>query len=146
MEPKYPLPPIRILSIERDAPLQHYKAVIDRHAEVKWQGIWHVLEKGNRMWAIPQIKMEALRQTLEKFDFLNIDRPKEDFPILPPHVDPSPGTFTITAVFMDGSSKTIQHDFVSGERQSKLHRLEARLETILGTRKRAGPPYNGMIE
>lgn len=32
-EPKYPLPPIRVLCLERNAG-QHYKAAIDQNAEV----------------------------------------------------------------------------------------------------------------
>lgn len=137
-EPKYPLPPIRLLSLERNG-AQRYKAAVNEHAEVKWLGIGDVLTVGQRMWAIPPVKLELLRQTLEKYDFLNLDKPKDtewggicisqDF-----------GTCAITVIFVDGTSKTIVHDLSRIDMPNKLHQLERRVETILGTRKWAGPP------
>lgn len=137
-EPRYPLPPIRILHLERNG-YQRYKATIDQHAEIKWLGLRDVLKEGRRMWALPPIKLELLRQTLEKYDFLNLDRTKDtDWGGL--CVCPDPGSFTITVIFVDGSQKTIVHDFSRIDMPNKLHQLERRLETILGTRKWAGPP------
>ena len=137
-EPNYPLPPIRILRLEREG-IQHYKAAINEHAEVKWQGIRDVFKEGQRMWDILPVKLELLRQTLEKYDFLNLDKPKDtEWGGLCFCQDL--GTFTITAIFMDGSEKTIIHDLNRIDMPNKLHQLERRLETILGTRKWAGPP------
>jgi hypothetical protein len=136
--PAYPLPPVRLLYIERHG-YQHYKATIDKHAEVRWEGINDVLQEGRRLWALPLAKMELLRQTLEKYDFLHLDRPK-DTPFPCYSLDPSSGTFTLTVIFMDGTRKTIVHDLDRQDMPRKLHQLERRLETILGTRKWAGPP------
>lgn len=137
-EPKYPLPPIRILHLERDG-AQRYKATVNEHAEVKWLGIGDVLKIGQRMWTIPPVKLELLRQTLEKYDFLNLDKPK-DTEWGGICICPDFGTCTITVIFMDGSAKTIVHDLSRINMPNKLHQLERRLETILGTRKWAGPP------
>ena len=137
-EPKYPLPPIRILHLERTG-AQYYKATINEHAEVKWQGIRFVLQEGHRMWAIPPVKLELLRQTLEKYDFLHLDKPK-DTEWGGICMCPDLGIFTITVIFMDGSRKTIVHDLNRIDMPNKLHQLERRLETILGVRKWAGPP------
>lgn len=137
-EPKYPLPPIRILFVERNSG-QRYKAAIDERAEVKWDGIRAVAQEGRRLWALPPVKLELLRQTLEKYDFLNLDKPKDtEWGGL--CISPDFGTFTITVIFMDGSRKTITHDLNRIDMPNKLHQLERRLETILGVRKWSGPP------
>jgi len=136
-QPQYPLPPIRILSIARDG-YQQYKATIDQYAEVKWDGINMVAVEGRRLWALPPVKLELLRQALEKYDFLNLYNPDE-WSILQPISCPSNGSYTITAVFMDGSAKTIDYNLDRSDLPRKLFQLERRLETILGVRKWAGP-------
>lgn len=96
------------------------------------------MREGQRLWALPPVKLELLRQTLEKYDFLNLHKP-EDTDWITPCTCPDFGSCTITAVFMDGSKKTIFHDLNRQDLPRKLHQLERCLETILGTRKWAGP-------
>lgn len=137
MEPTYPLPPIRLLQVERTG-YQSYKAAIDAHAEVRWTGISGVLAEGRRIWALPPAKLEALRQCLEKYDFLNLDEAEK--PYIRAITDPDPGTLAITAIFSDGSRKEILHDLNDYPVQEKLWQLGRRVETILGIRKYAGKP------
>jgi hypothetical protein len=84
--------------------------------------------------------LELLRQTLEKYDFLNLDKPEPEDRQPYSFTNGDFGSCTITVIFMDGSRKTIVHDLDRQDLPKKLHQLERRLETILGTRKWAGPP------
>lgn len=138
MEPKYPLPPIKVLHFERKG-YQRFKATLDANGEVKWHGIAVVLVEGRRRWAIPKPKLELLRQLLEKYDFLNLDEtPSDDMRWI--HViHGGIGTSVITAIFADGSSKTISYDIYGAGASPKLYKLERRIETVLGVRKWSGP-------
>lgn len=140
-EPSYPLPPIRVLHYVRDA-VQGYKVTVDEHAEVKWEGISDVAVTGKRLWALPPAKMELLRQCLEKYDFLNLDRPKlDENRILGGFCGfPDFGNYTITVIFKDGTTKKIHHDMNSDDLDKKIWKLERQLETIIGVRKYAGKP------
>ena len=135
----YPLPPIKILFLEHNGE-QHYKATVDEHAEVKWQGLSQVLKKGRGLWALPPVKLELLRQTLEKYDFLNLDKPEPEGQHPYSYTTTDLGSYTITVIFTDGRKKTILHDLGRQDMPKKLFQLERRLKTILGIRKWAGPP------
>lgn len=139
-EPGYPLPPIGLLRLER-AGAQEYTAAIDDNARVKWHGKRCVEVPGRRLWNIAPIKMELLRQCLEKYDFLNLDKKNPDDTMFYNIQGESDyASCTITVIFRDGSRKIIKHDINTDNMPKRLFQLESRIETILGTRKWAGRP------
>ncbi|OGR43848.1 MAG: hypothetical protein A2X35_09050 [Elusimicrobia bacterium GWA2_61_42] len=138
--PEYPLPPIRILHLARTGD-RAYTATADKYGQVKWNGKSLVAVKGRGLWDIPPVKMELLRQCLEKYDFLNLDKndlgPYESFGAV---CDPDFGSCIITVIFANGTRKTINHNMMDESMPKKLFQLESRIETILGIRKWAGRP------
>ena len=137
--PGYPLPPIRILHLARTGD-RAYTATADKYGQVKWNGKSLVAVKGRGLWDIPPVKMELLRQCLEKYDFLNLDKTGQDGPFFGMHYSADLGSCIITVIFMDGTRKTIKHDMMDDTMPKKLFQLESRIETILGIRKWAGRP------
>ena len=136
--PKYPLPPIKVLILERTAcygscPI--YTVSVDDNCEVRWLGRDYVEIKGARIWAISRIKMDLLHKCLERYDFLNLDKPQMKLFGLCGSDGPSCIT---TAIFADGSRKRINHNMGDESMPEQLTRLEDRIDAILGTGKYVG--------
>jgi hypothetical protein len=138
-EPAYPLPPFKILHMERTGcygicPI--YTVCVDEYGDVRWDGRDFVKEEGKRLWAISEAKVKLLNDLLTRYDFLNLD--KEGFPNFGVTCGDS---CIITVVFKDGSRKKIDH-YVPGDGKSPaLNRLENRIDAILGVKEYVGRVY-----